>query len=345
MSNPVRQVAPVAPVQKPGNSRMSLDAIQSSGSRERPYRVVLYGVHGVGKSSFAAGAPSPVFLPTEDGLSKINVKAFPVPETWGDVLAAVNVLMTQQHSFKTFVIDTLDWAEKLCWAEVCRIHRKDSIEGFDYGKGFVFANDLWRKLLDQLDKLSRVKGMHIIALAHAATRKMDDPIAGAPIDRYSMKLNQKTGDLWSEWADSLLFARHDWRAVKATKFKNKGDYSGNRVILSVWSPSFDAKDRLGLPEAIPLSWPDFADAAAAGGAAGVARVQKELDEVIAKLPESEREKAIKARDDWAGNDRYRLAQLLNRARVKVADAEAEAAEGSEPDMPADGQDPESGSNG
>ena len=34
--------------------------------------MTLYGVHGIGKSTFAAQAPSPVFIQTEDGLGLLE---------------------------------------------------------------------------------------------------------------------------------------------------------------------------------------------------------------------------------------------------------------------------------
>ena len=35
---------------------------------KRPPRIFPYGIHGVGKSTFAASAPNPVYIQTEDGL-------------------------------------------------------------------------------------------------------------------------------------------------------------------------------------------------------------------------------------------------------------------------------------
>ena len=39
----------------------------------KPPRILVYGVHGVGKTTFAAGAPDPVFVVTEDGLGTLAV--------------------------------------------------------------------------------------------------------------------------------------------------------------------------------------------------------------------------------------------------------------------------------
>ena len=39
-----------------------------------PPRILIHGVAGVGKSTFAADADRPVFIMTEDGLGKLQVK-------------------------------------------------------------------------------------------------------------------------------------------------------------------------------------------------------------------------------------------------------------------------------
>ena len=45
----------------------------SKGRKARPRRVMLYGTHGIGKSTFGAMAEKPIFVPTEDGLADIVV--------------------------------------------------------------------------------------------------------------------------------------------------------------------------------------------------------------------------------------------------------------------------------
>lgn len=58
------------------------------GKQPRPRRLMLYGVHGVGKSSMAAMAPRPIFVQTEDGLAGIECERFPLAGKYEDVRAA-----------------------------------------------------------------------------------------------------------------------------------------------------------------------------------------------------------------------------------------------------------------
>ena len=239
------------------------------------------------------------------------------------MIGAVDCLTNETHQYKTLAIDTLDAVERLAHDEVCARHGKTSIEDFDYGRGFTFALDLWRDLIGRLDLLWRKKRMHVVALAHTSVTKRRDVISGE-VDHYGLKINAKAGDLWGEWADSLLFARLDWTTVKAGKSKTKGVYTGERVLYSQWSPSYDAKDRLGLPAELDLGWSHFADAARSSTEEGLTRVRKELNEAIAKLPDEEREKAIRARDEWAGSDSVRLIQCRDRALAILATTDAAA---------------------
>jgi hypothetical protein len=47
---------------------------------------MIYGAEGVGKSSFAALAPSPIFIQTEDGLGEIDTSRFPLCKTFDEVI-------------------------------------------------------------------------------------------------------------------------------------------------------------------------------------------------------------------------------------------------------------------
>ncbi|MBN1512121.1 MAG: AAA family ATPase, partial [Phycisphaerae bacterium] len=62
-----------------------------------PRRTLLYGVHGVGKSSWGAIADAPIFIQTEDGLADIDCQRFPLATKYADVLAALGELYTEPH--------------------------------------------------------------------------------------------------------------------------------------------------------------------------------------------------------------------------------------------------------
>jgi hypothetical protein len=77
----------------------------------KPPRILIHGVHGVGKTSFATGAPAPVFILTEDGLGTLDVPHFPLARTFDEVMQALAALYTEEHAFKSLVVDSVDWLQ------------------------------------------------------------------------------------------------------------------------------------------------------------------------------------------------------------------------------------------
>ena len=59
------------------------------GRQRKPPRIVVYGQEGIGKSSFGASAPSPIFIPIEEGSLHLNVARFPRIRSWGDMIDAL----------------------------------------------------------------------------------------------------------------------------------------------------------------------------------------------------------------------------------------------------------------
>ncbi|MCK9327228.1 MAG: ATP-binding protein, partial [Bacteroidales bacterium] len=147
----------------------------------KPPRIVVYGPAGVGKTTFGAGAPNPVFIQTEDGLGSITAPAFPLARSYGDVMEALNVLLTEEHDYKSVVLDSLDWLEPLVWEATCKRLDVASIEAPGYGKGYVEASQEWRRLFDTLTMLRDKRGMIVILIAHSQVSRVDDPTT-APYD-------------------------------------------------------------------------------------------------------------------------------------------------------------------
>jgi hypothetical protein len=234
------------------------------GVKPQPHFVLLYGVDGVGKSTFGADAPKPVFLGPEDGLGMLDVPRFPTPRTWAELKAAVNELLQEDHEYETLVIDSIDWCEPLLWAFLCKEENVKSIEqvGGGFGKGYVQAREQWLELIRLLQRLR--KKMNVIGIAHALVKTTEDPYVGERYDRYIVKMNDQSASLWREAVDCVFFANFATSFSKkkgAMKARAEGD--GRRVMFTERRPAFDAKNRFGLPFEMDLSWSEFAAAAAA----------------------------------------------------------------------------------
>lgn len=232
-------------------------------ARPKPPIMTVYGVHGIGKTTFAAQAPSPVFVQTEDGLGTLACPHFPLAATFEDVIGALAALYTEPHDFRTCVIDSVDWLEALIWAKACRDNGWASIEDAGYGKGYVAALNLWRQYIDGLNALRDDKGMTVIQIAHTDIKRFDSP-EHDPYDRYTIKLHARAAALVQEHSDIVLFANYRISTVKADVGFNKkisrAVGSGERVIHTTERPAFLAKNRYGLPDTLPLDWQAFAQA-------------------------------------------------------------------------------------
>ncbi|RKI08309.1 ATP-binding protein [Corallococcus sp. AB030] len=309
---------PGGPQSKPlSPSRMTLDALVR-GKRTAPLRVVLYGVEGIGKSTFGANAPAPIFLGAEDGTDHLDVTRFPSPESWQEVLDAVRVLTSEQHDYRTLVVDTLDWAEPLLWAHICKRDQQDNIESYGYGKGYSAALDEWRVFLAALDKLRRQKGMHIILLAHCWIKPFKNP-EGDDFDRYELKLNAKASGLVKEWAEHVLFANHETYASKDARTKRvRGISTGARLIYTTRTAAYDAKNRGDLPEFMPLSWADFMAALEAHQPADPKALEAAIREKAEQLPEEHKRNALAA-IERAGGDAVKLAKLNDWTNARLGE--------------------------
>ena len=247
---------------------MSLISSITKGREAQPPRIMIYGSEGVGKSTFAALAPNPVFVQTEDGLSEIDCSKFPLAKSFDDVVLQLQAVRDEQHDYGTVVIDSLDWLERLVWDRVCADYGVKSIEKADggYGKGYVHALTYWRQIVSLLNDIRARKGMAVILIAHAAVERFEDP-EHAAYDRYTPRLHKKACSLVCEWVDAVLFASRRMRVDSTTgKAAPVGADGGERILRTNGSPACIAKNRFGLPTELPLSWSAVVEALTPGAA-------------------------------------------------------------------------------
>ena len=253
-----------------------LDSI-TTGRQPQPPRIMIYGSEGVGKSTFAASAPKPVFVQTEDGLSEIDTAKFPLCATYAEVVEQLKAVRDGEHEFQTLCLDSLDWLERLIWDRVCQDYGVKSIEKADggYGKGYVHALGYWRKLVSLLDDLRNKRGMIVIIIAHSKVERFEDP-ENTAYDRYSPRLHKGATGLLCEWVDAVLFATKRFRVSKENAgFSGErgiaapiGADGGERIFRTIGGPACIAKNRFNLPAEIPLSWDAFMDAYRKGTSGG-----------------------------------------------------------------------------
>lgn len=265
--------------------------------REAPVRVLIHGAGGCGKSTFAAAAPNPIFSAAEDGLTNIDAHAFPEPKTWAELLAQVESLATEPHTFKTFVLDSLDWAEPLAWAAVCekgdaKGRKMRDIEAFGYGKGYVAALDEWRVFLSKLEAIRR-RGMAIVLIAHSVRKTVKNP-EGDDYEQWQIKLHEKAAGLVKEWVDVVGYAAHEVLTMENDNGRVKGIASGKRVLKTAPAAGYDGKTRFAMPASMSLDWPTFERAVRDGGAGALERLKGEFAAKLVELANADVEAKARA---------------------------------------------------
>ena len=263
----------------------------TSETRLRAPRIILLGVEKIGKSTFAAGADSSVFLPIkgEEGIDDIEVPKVPVCNSVNDVFGWLKSLYDGEHSLipgvqvdrEMVVIDSGSTLEPLVFEESCRRlgankdgggETKNIMKaGGGWGAGFRESLVIWREITQWLDALRIHRGMASILIGHITVHRFDDPITGGSYDQYQWDIYDKAASLLYRWADSILFCGNKV-AVRTEdvgfnrEVKRGIDIGGGgRFLFTQTSPSHPGGGRGAygrLPYELPLSWEHFRDAVA-----------------------------------------------------------------------------------
>ena len=220
-------------------------------------------------STFCSEAPDPIFLPIkkEEGIDSLDVSSFPTINSFSDLMEALGVLAEGGHTFKTLVIDSASALEHLIWESVCADTGTTSIElaGGGYGKGFSFALDKWKELMDALDYLRDEFNMTVILIGHVKVKTFNDP-ERASYDQYQFDINEKVSHTLSRWADFIGFANKNIGIVEEKTGFNKKTVKAEDLdtethyLFTKKTPAHPGGGRgvYGkLPSEIPLHWKDF----------------------------------------------------------------------------------------
>lgn len=248
-----------------GPAPLSLGDVKSA-LQSRPPRVIILGPEKVGKSTFAAGARSPVFLPIsgEEGIDGIDVPSFPVIESYAALMQALRALATEEHEYQTIVVDSASTLEALVTDEALSREgvASPSKLGGGYGRQFDTRIELWRDVMKALDYL-RNKGIGCILTGHVIRGQENDPVHGS-YSAYKWDLHNNLAAPLVRWADVILFA--DFKVYVASETGSFGKETklatgaDERVLHTQKRPAHPGGGRglYGhLPYELDLSWAAF----------------------------------------------------------------------------------------
>lgn len=238
----------------------------TKGIEIAPPKLLIYGVDGVGKSSFASEFPDCVILRMEDRHKHISkATKSPVITDLDVFMEALQQLAEQEHDFKNVVVDTTDWLEMLVKAKLCKKYNVESIASssnnkgspFAYGKDKVMIEEYFMEIIRALDYLYNTRKMGIILVAHADVSRYDDPMRDS-YDRYVPANCERVRELLNQWVDCIFFANYKTIVKKEdagfNQTETKALGNGKRIMYTEERPSFKAKNSFGIPAEIDFSY-------------------------------------------------------------------------------------------
>ena len=279
------------------------------GKAHPPARIVVFGPPGVGKSTFACGASNVLALDYEDGLSEIGPDRVKGPSTWEESLSLVREACAGAGDHRTVVVDTIDRLEDQAALEVCRIGVKGQsmpdLAAFGYGDGYEAVATKWRELLFILES-ARPKGREVILVAHVQHKTQDDPMLGK-YDKFIAALSKRCWGATHRWSDAVLFAQYEAGLIQGMAIMTAA-----RTLYTSAGTGYDAKNRWGLPRAMPLSWEEFSKARTS-----LSRSPDDVRDSIRTLVTSETKEKAEGFMKEAGEDVPRLVGIETALKKKV----------------------------
>jgi hypothetical protein len=287
---------------------MKPEIIKGTGSPAP--RMLIYGQPGVGKSTLAASMPKPLFLDFDRGVEQLGPDRVIPPSDWPGILSLIDDVV-ELNEYKTIVIDTIDPAEEAAVRYVCESAKKASLADFDWGSGYELLAQQWRIFLSKLER-ARERDVAVCMLAHAIVRTAQDPTLG-DYDAYAPQLQKKTWAATHRWCDLVGFATFDAARVPDEK---RAIVTGERVLRTVHGTGFEAKNRYGLPETLPLDWRALADAMKAHGESP----EKVRERILALAKGTPFEAKAAERVGEAKNDVRKLLTIEDALKRKIEEA-------------------------
>jgi hypothetical protein len=224
--------------------------------------ILLHGNEGRGKTTLACKFPKPIALLLERGLPRgVEVDAVEDVRSFEMVMEVLKEIYAAPAQYQSLLIDTVDALEALLIDSLCRKNGWKTIEAPSYGKGWVAADDEWRRFIHGISAIRGKHEMAIVMTCHCAIERIEDPRAPT-YTSYQPRLHKRARGLVMDACDAVFFLAEDLRVVTddgGFRERTRAATDTRRFLFTEGRPAFAAKNRFAMPEkiAIPLDF-DFA---------------------------------------------------------------------------------------
>lgn len=205
-----------------------------TGKTIEPFRLMVYGTPGIGKTTFASLAPSPLIVQIEDGANRLDCAKTELIRRWEDLTMFLQWLPLSED-YKTVVVDSVDALVDLAKEYICHNKRVENVAEIPYGQGFKLLNETVASVIQMLQEI-KDSGKNIIVIGHSQLEKVISPIDGE-FNRYNVESDAKSSkNDFFKWCDICGFAH--WKEVEVGNKRVR-----SRVIDFEESRHFVAKTR------------------------------------------------------------------------------------------------------
>lgn len=224
-----------------------------------PIICTITGDPGTGKTRLAATFPNPIFIRAEDGMKSIPMDirppAFPLLSKVDNLWQQLTGLITEDHEYKTLVIDSVTQLETLfteCIIENDPKKPKSLTTALGgYGAGYGALSGMHGRVRKAAGILNEKKGMNIVFIAHSETTTIELPDS-EPYTRYELRIHKKSSQHYTDNVDLVghlkleTFTRGDGERKKAVS-------TDGRILIVKSAAAQVSKNRLSITEDLPVA--------------------------------------------------------------------------------------------
>jgi hypothetical protein len=178
-----------------------------------------------------------------------DAKAFPVAQSYDEVVEQIKAVGNNDHEFKTLVIDSITKLARMLENEICEKEGKpiNAVLG-GYGSGYSWVAEKMAGLKVWTEKLAARKGMHIVFIGHESVETVT-PADSEQYTRWSLRMHQKAVAPFIDDCDLVCHLRMNVMLL-GTGDKKRAKSDGKRIIQITSGPGTVAKNRFGLTDDI-----------------------------------------------------------------------------------------------
>ena len=230
------------------------------GLEADPLGMVLYGMSGIGKTSFAAEFSDVAFIvdPQEKGINDLlkfgqcpKPLTIEVADGWLHLLK-ISEVIANRRDVQTVVYDSMTGLQQLCHNYHCKTYynddwTKDGFYAYQSGPKNAAQKD-WPELIGLWEAI-RESGKQIIIIGHSQIKTFKNP-DGDDYEKYIPYLEKEAWSAVHRWAPSVIFYKSQVDTMKVGGRHKANEDSMKRLLCTVQGATYDAKNRYGLEPVI-----------------------------------------------------------------------------------------------